>query len=73
VPVERRGRDSRPPPSEYDARVLAALGWSPTSFEQLTLRTSLPPPDVAVALNRLERDGWIRCTDGWWERLAPPR
>jgi DNA processing protein len=69
----RAVRDPRPPPDSVQAQLLAAVGWSPTSFEQLALRTSLTPPQIAVALNALEETGWLRCNDGWWERLATPR
>jgi DNA processing protein len=73
APSERPPRDRRPPPNATESQLLAAIGWSPTSFEQLALRCSVAPADIAVALTHLERDGWLRCADGWWERLAPPR
>jgi DNA processing protein len=69
----RGGRDRRPPPVANAATVLAAIGWSPASLEMLTLRSGIGPAEVAVALNQLEVDGWARCVDGWWERLAAPR
>lgn len=69
----RPARDPRPPPDNVQAQLLGAIGWSPTSFEQLALRTSMAPRQIAVALHGLEETGWLRCNDGWWERLAPPR
>jgi DNA processing protein len=65
--------DRRPRPGASESAVLAAVGWSPTSLDGVTLRAGLAPADVAVALHRLEATGWARCVDGWWERLAPPR
>ncbi|MBA3654899.1 MAG: DNA-protecting protein DprA [Actinobacteria bacterium] len=68
----RRRRDRRPPPGPAESAVLAAIGWSPSSLESISLRTGTPPAAVAVALTRLEADGWARAVDGWWERRAPP-
>ena len=69
----RPARDRRPPPAASESAVLAAVGWSPTNLEGLTIRSGLPPAEVAVALIHLEADGWVRSVDGWWERLAPPK
>jgi DNA processing protein len=69
----RPSRDRRPPPGPSEAVVLAAVGWSPTNLEALTIRSGLAPTDVALALTHLEGDGWVRAIDGWWERLASPR
>jgi DNA processing protein len=69
----RVATDHRPLPDAAGAAVLAAVGWSPSNLEAVTLRCGLAPAAVAVALNRLEAGGWIRCTEGWWERLASPQ
>ena len=66
-------RDRRPPPGPVESQVLAAIGWSPSTLEAISLRSGLGPADVAVALNHLDADGWARSSDGWWERLAPQR
>jgi DNA processing protein len=66
-------RDGRRPPGPVESQVLAAVGWTPSSMETVSLRTGLSPADVAVALNHLEADGWTRSSDGWWERLSPPQ
>ncbi len=69
----RKQRDGRPPPGPVESQVLAALGWSPSTLETISLRSGLNPSDVAVALTRLDADKWARSHEGWWERLAPPQ
>ncbi|MGH9153964.1 MAG: DNA-processing protein DprA, partial [Acidimicrobiales bacterium] len=63
--------DRRPPPTGEEAAVLDALGWQAVTVEELARATSLPPSRVALALVRLEQDGWARGGGGWWERVAP--
>jgi predicted Rossmann fold nucleotide-binding protein DprA/Smf involved in DNA uptake len=65
-------RDERPPPTGEAVEVLAALGWEATSVEHLVAATGLAPSRVALALVRLEQDGWARASGGWWERVAAP-
>jgi DNA processing protein len=67
----RKQRDRRPPPGPLESQVLAAIGWSPSTLETISLRSGLDPSQVAVALNHLESDAWARSNNGWWERLAP--
>lgn len=62
--------DPRQPPEGRDDRILAAVDWAPTSLEALLRRTGLGPGQVTAALYRLLASGWVRCTDGWWERVA---
>ena len=64
--------DRRRPPESRDEPVLAALDWVPTGLDTLMLRTGLHPGSITAALYRLMEGGWARCTDGWWQRLAPP-
>lgn len=64
--------DLRRPPEQGDEPVLAALDWAPTALDTLLRRTGLHPGLLTAALYRLQEGGWARCTDGWWERLAPP-
>ncbi len=66
-----RRADPRPPPSGAEAAVLALLGWEAASLEQVLAVTDLAPSQVAVALARLEQQGWARGQGGWWERAAP--
>jgi len=62
--------DLRPPPGPTEARVLEALGWEPATLEQVVARTGSTPGEASVALSRLERDGHVSATGGWWERIA---
>lgn len=64
--------DTRRPPEPRDDPVLAAVDWSPTSISTLLRRIPLSPPQLTAALYRLLDGGWVKCTDGWWERVAPP-
>ena len=66
-----RRRDRRPVPAPGDATVLEAVGWEPTSVEDVLRRTGQMPPAAAAALARLEEAGWVRGVGGWWERVAP--
>jgi DNA processing protein len=67
LPVSRARRAG---PDGADGTVLEAVGWEPTSLEQLLVRTGLSPGSVAAALARLERDSWVRGDAGWWERVG---
>lgn len=64
--------DPRKPPAGRDDVILAAVDWAPTSLEKLLLRTGRSPGEITSALYRLLAAGWVRCTDGWWERIAAP-
>lgn len=64
--------DRRPPPTGEDAAVLGLLGWEAVGLDDLLGATDLAPSRLAVALTRLERDGWARGGGGWWERVAAP-
>jgi DNA processing protein len=67
----RPRRERRPAPLAVDASVLDAFDdWQPASLDQLAVRTGLPAGDLALALNRLERDGWVASTGGWYERIG---
>lgn len=63
--------DPRPPPSGAEAAVLELLGWEAASLDRILAATDLAPSQVAVALARLEQQGWARGQGGWWERAAP--
>ena len=72
VGAEAASWDPRRPPEPADEPVLVALDWSPTSLESALRRTGLSPAQVTGSLYRLLEAGWVRCTDGWWERVAAP-
>ena len=65
-------RDERRSPTGEAAAVLAALGWEAASVEHVVAATDLSPSRVALALVRLEQDGWARGSGGWWEQVAAP-
>lgn len=72
--AERPGRvEERPAPAAGPAAVLDAVGWQPSSFEQVVARVARPVPEVAEALEELLADGWIACRGGWYERIAEGR
>jgi DNA processing protein len=64
--------DRRPPPSPVGEQVLEAFSWEPATLEQLVVRTGLPIPDLAVALEALLAQGWVVGAGGWYERRAEP-
>ncbi len=72
-PERRRpAAERRSSPSGEAAVVLEALPWGPVPVEQLVLGTGLALGVVAVALDRLEQDGWVALRGGWIERLGRP-
>ena len=48
--------------------VLDAVGFEPTSFEQLAVRTGLPLGQLRSRLEALGADGWVVEQSGWFER-----
>jgi DNA processing protein len=70
-PAGRRGRaELRPAPDPADAPVLEAVGWQPTTLDQVALRTGLDLAALAPALDRLREAGWLSQRGGWYERVA---
>jgi DNA processing protein len=65
--------DGRPRPTGDAATVLDALGWRPSSAEQLALGCGLGFRELASALGELESLGWIARSGGWVERVAAGR
>jgi DNA processing protein len=66
----RAGRqrfDARPQPSGPQADIVAACRNEPRTLDSLLLITGLALGDVALALARLERDGWLIENGGWFE------
>lgn len=68
----RRAAERRPPPRGDERAVLEATPWGPVSVEQLVLGSGLDLGRVAIALERLETDGWVVRRGGWVERLGRP-
>ena len=64
-PAETRAR-----PAPGDRAVLDLLGTDPVQIDQLVQRTELTLVEVALSLGRLEADGWIVRTGGWFERAV---
>jgi DNA processing protein len=64
--------DRRPPPHGADQPVLDAVGWRPSTLDELVLRTGLGLPALAAALDRLCEAGWIGRNGGWYERITAP-
>jgi DNA processing protein len=74
----RTGAPSRaaaePAPPDGDAgAVLAELGDSPVTMEQLAIRLDVPLGPLAVHLTSLERSGWVKRSGAWFERSSPER
>ncbi len=55
--------------SVEDAALLGRLDEAPATIAELALATSDSLGELAAALDRLEADGHVRCTAGWWERV----
>lgn len=68
----RSAAERRPAPSAVGAAVLDAVGWQPTTLEQVVVRTGLEPTAAVLALDDLVRDGWVDEVGGWYERAAKP-
>ncbi|MDQ6909963.1 MAG: DNA-protecting protein DprA [Actinomycetota bacterium] len=62
--------DTRPLPDERGSAVLEAIGWEPATLEEVVARSGLDPGQASVALDRLERGGWVSGKAGWWEQLS---
>ena len=66
----RTVHDPRPVPGASDAELLEQVGWSPVSLDGLAVRTGVPLGALALALDRLQRAGWVTERGGWFERVA---
>jgi DNA processing protein len=68
----RAGRhriDPRPLPRERAAHVVQLCRDEARTIEQLALLTGLDLGDAAMTLARLEHQGWVRETGGWFETI----
>jgi DNA processing protein len=66
----RTAEETRPRPTGDAAAVLDAMPWQPVALEQLVLLTGLDVGTVALALDDLDRDGWVARRSGWVERVG---
>jgi DNA processing protein len=58
--------DSRPRPKFEDKQVLA-MCCEPRTLDQLTILTSRSLVECAMTLARLEDNGWVKQSNGWFE------
>lgn len=65
----RRRHDPRTQPSVEDRRLIEACRTEPRTLEALAMLAQGPLVDVAMAVARLERAGWVRETAGWFEAI----
>lgn len=65
--------DPRPRPLPQDGALLDAMGDEPTTLDQICARVRRDLVDVALALGRLEAQGWLMCTAGWFEVCSDPQ
>ena len=68
----RAGRarfDPRPLPRGLDAAVVEVCRTDPRTIEHVVAELDISLAEAAMALARLERDGWLRETGGWFEAL----
>ncbi|HSL74491.1 MAG TPA: DNA-processing protein DprA [Ilumatobacteraceae bacterium] len=68
----RAGRsryDARRPPRSDDRAFVDACRERPRSLEELAEQFPRPLTEVALAVARLEHDGWLRETAGWFEAI----
>lgn len=61
--------ETRPAPSPVGGQILAILRGAPRTVDELVLACGVGALDAAVALGRLEAQGWVAHSDGWWEAL----
>lgn len=64
--------DPRPRPDGDGRKVLRALGWEPAGLDLLAQRTGLALGPLAVAVDRLEVDGWVDRIGARVERRSAP-
>lgn len=64
------GADVRPPLSAANLVLVDALGEVPRTVDEISLMTGQSIVDCAVSLGRLEEQGWVAHSDGWWEALT---
>jgi len=71
--TKRQGQlvfDPRPIPSEGDQRIFEAFNGDALCLDEIVDRAALSLADVAMALGRLEANGWIVANGGWFEPMG---
>jgi DNA processing protein len=73
--LDSRGRhprvfDVRRHPNAHDQAVLVAMCGEALTLDQVLMRTQGDLVATALALGRLESDGWVVNNSGWWEVLG---
>ncbi len=70
--TRRAGRtrfDPRPAPRGTAAAIVESCRSQPLTLDAVVDSTGLSVADAAMAVARLERDGWLRSTGGWFEAI----
>jgi DNA processing protein len=62
--------DSRRMPGAQDQNLLSQMRGEAVTLDQLLMRTSTDLVQTALALGRLESEGWVINNAGWWEVLG---
>ena len=62
--------DSRRTPSLQDQALIAHMRGEAVTLDQLLMRASTDLVQTALALGRLESEGWVVNNAGWWEVLG---
>lgn len=73
APLLDLSAERRPRPTGDAASVLDALGWRPSTVEQLARECDLDFARVSAAIGRLRADGWLEHDGSWVERIARGR
>lgn len=60
----------RTPLTAQHLRVIDVMRDRPRTTDEISLLSGLTLVDCAVALGRLEEQGWVAQSDGWWEALT---
>jgi len=68
--VDAEGDEGPPDPRHAD--VFRMVDVTPTSFDRLLGRTTMPAVELSAILYELEAEGWVGQRDGCWERRPPP-
>jgi DNA processing protein len=65
----RRVFDARPRPSAADQRILDAFSGDALTVDEVAARVDVALVPLALALGRLEAEGWLRSDGGWYEPM----
>ncbi|MDY0005339.1 MAG: DNA-processing protein DprA [Spongiibacteraceae bacterium] len=57
-------------PDPAQQRLLAQLGYEPTSLESLAERSGFAGEQLLAMLGELELEGWVECVQGAYQRVA---